>query len=82
MSEIKAGDVVQLKSGSVAMTVESVDKIDSGDVANCVWRGQNSYDLIKEKCWRGSIGEISRRKVKSRDDLSVEPLGFLSHEFH
>lgn len=35
-SEIKAGDVVRLKSGGPAMTVERVREMD-GKVADCAW---------------------------------------------
>jgi len=41
MGKIKKGDVVKLKSGSPAMTVESVD---SKGMLTCVW-----YDSDKKK---------------------------------
>ena len=50
MSEIKAGDVVELKSGSDPMTVVSVNKSDrSGEVsAHCIWK-PNNQDALMEK---------------------------------
>ena len=50
MSEIKAGDVVELKSGSEPMTVMSVTKSDRiGKVlAYCIWK-PNNQDALMDK---------------------------------
>ena len=48
MSEIKAGDVVQLKSGSYPMTVEEVTQTATDSkVAHCIWRNSDGYNLLK-----------------------------------
>lgn len=37
MSDIKAGDVVQLKSGGPEMTVSDIAPVDGGDIARVFW---------------------------------------------
>ncbi len=56
MEEIKAGDVVQLKSGGTQMTVEDISKNGDGkDVASCCWfingeyKNENIYTTALKK---------------------------------
>ncbi len=43
MEEIKAGDVVQLKSGGTKMTVESIEEYGENKVAKCSWFVKTEY---------------------------------------
>ncbi|HNS90419.1 MAG TPA: DUF2158 domain-containing protein [Deltaproteobacteria bacterium] len=46
MGEIKKGDVVKLKSGSPAMTVENVD---SDGTLSCVWYDNDRNEIVARK---------------------------------
>ena len=62
-SEIVAGDIVQLKSGSDSMTVESVEDhrrdmgVDIGKRACCIWKGQN-HELITKNIALAALKKI------------------------
>jgi len=56
MAEIKAGDVVQLKSGGPEMTVNFVENDGGGEVAACSW-------FIKDKRQDGRFAVTSLKLV-------------------
>jgi len=74
MDELKAGDVVQLKSGGPEMTIQGIGKYGFGathDTANCVWfEGKKRMEALFELATlkiaqapssRVGIGEFQRR---------------------
>ena len=44
-NQIKAGDIVKLKSNSIPMTVESI----SGDLATCIFWNAEKHEFANEK---------------------------------
>ena len=58
---LKVGDMVELNSGGIPMTIESIDN----GVANCVWMG-------KELVRRGSFGlECLRHAQTTKADFTL-----------
>ncbi len=54
MSELKIGDVVQLKSGGPAMTVKNIDNLP--DEVDCTW-------FVNDKAKYGAFNVNALRKV-------------------
>ena len=57
--EIKPGDVVQLETGGVWMTVESLDKFTGGVKARCTWM---TVDGEKRSEWIAPAALVKRPK--------------------
>ncbi len=48
MSDLKIGDVVELKSGSAPMTIVDISHTDQGEKTRCAWQHHVSKEILHE----------------------------------